>query len=139
MSKSKILTLVSVCILMLTFSAAGDVGYVLVDTDGDCDPDLTAGPITLGSGWTALDLLDYVYDIDYTVYEWGAFVTTIEEVTPVWDPPEHQDWWMFAYLNSSVQCHTMSPVTLDEFPMEDGDTIGMWFVSGNLTAWPCSC
>ena len=42
-------------------------------------------------------------------------------------------------MSSSEECPTMAPVDLANYTVQDGDTIGMWNVSGYLEEWPCEC
>lgn len=141
MNKLAILAMMSACVFFLAFNAVGCecTASVEVDTDGDCEPDLEYGPVCIDEGnTTALDLLDEAYDIVYTEESWGVFVTTIEGVTPHWDPPEFQDWWMFTVQHSGG-CPYMETHDLRNYTVQCGDTIGMWNVTGFLEEWPCDC
>jgi hypothetical protein len=136
MTKSEILAFLGPCILMLVYVAAADTASVIVDTDRDCNADIQQNEITIQNGWTALDLLGSVCEIAYTNESWGAFVTTINGMYLDYD--NHADWWMFT-INNSSSCPSMSGVGLSNYVVQNGDTIGMWNVTGNLMQWPCNC
>lgn len=143
MRKSAILALVSASILMLVFNAAGDTASVVVSMNGGCTPDVNHCGVTISANENALELLDSVCNITYVDTSWGPFVTTIEGKEAVWNPPTSEDWWMFTVQDDDDCCPVMASVGLSNYTVQDGDIIGMWFVSGNCSSWAdctnCSC
>ena len=119
---------------MLAFTAAGMSATVVIDYDEDGIVDQTYSNVSIDNGDTAFDLLDDVCSsLGYWEDpEYGAFIYEVNGVTANWDPDE--EWWMFTYQTKHGP--VMSDVGVSSYVLENKDTIGMWFVSGNHTSWP---
>jgi len=138
MNRLTILTLVSACTLMLVFTAAGATADVVLDYDEDGIVDQTYSNVQIGQNTTAFELLNSACSsLGYSIFEgMGAFIYMINGHTATWDPD--QEWYMFTSKHSGGST-TMSEVGVSNyFPVQNGDTIGMWLVSGNHTSWPYS-
>lgn len=137
MNRLTILTLVSACTLMLVFTAAGATADVVLDYDEDGDVDQTYSNVQIDEGTTAFDLLNSTCNsLGYSQFPgMGAFIYEINGYTANWVPNE--EWWMFTCKPDGGST-TMSDVGVSNYTVQNKDTIGMWFVSGEHDEWPYS-